>query len=426
MSDYDSVDFFRDQSIVADPYPYFDHLRSQCPVLREPHHDVVMVTGYEEACAVYQDPETFSSANSVTGPFPGFPEPLVGDDVSDQIEAQRDQLPFSDQLPTFDPPKHKDHRALLMRLLTPARLRENEEAMWALADRQLDSFISNGKCEFNREFAGPFTLLVIADLLGIPEEDRPEFQEELQGTKRRVDNLGSTGEGTLSHSPLEFLYDRLAAYVEDRRANPRKDVITGMATATFPDGSLPSVVDVTRLAANLFGAGQETTVRMLAASMQLLAERPELQQQLRDNRALIPDFVEEILRYESPVKGDFRVARVATTVGDVKVPAGTTLMVLNGAANRDARKFEKPTEFDLERRNSRQHLAFGRGVHTCPGGPLARAEGRIGLERILDRMSDIRIDEEKHGPPQARRWSYAPTFILRGLNKLHLTFTPTP
>jgi cytochrome P450 len=424
VSDYDSVNFFRDQALVADPYPYFDHLRSQCPVWREPHHDVLMVTGYEEACAVYQDPENFSSANSVTGPFPGFAEPLVGDDVSDQIEAQRDALPFSDQLPTFDPPKHRDHRALLMRLLTPARLRENEEAMWQLADRQLDQFVETGKCEFNRQFAGPFTLLVIADLLGIPEEDRPEFQEELQGTKRRVDNLGSTGEGTLSYSPLGFLYDRLARYVEDRRTNPRKDVLTGMATATFPDGNLPSVEDVTRLAANLFGAGQETTVRMLAASMQLLAERPELQQRLRDDRSLIPDFVEEILRYESPVKGDFRVARVATTVGDVKVPAGTTLMVLNGAANRDGAKFENPAEFDLERRNSRQHLAFGRGIHTCPGGPLARAEGRISLERILDRMHDIRINEEKHGPAGARQFSYAPTFILRGLNKLHLEFTP--
>jgi cytochrome P450 family 150 subfamily A5 len=424
MSDFDTVDFFRDESVVADPYPYFDHLRSTCPVWREAHHDVVMVTGYEEACAVYQDPETFSSANSVTGPFPGFAEPLVGDDVSEQIEAQRDRLPFSDQLPTFDPPKHREHRALLMRLLTPARLRENEEAMWQLADRQLDGFVKTGKCELVRDFAGPFTLLVIADLLGVPEEDRPEFADELQGNKRRRNQVGGTGDEHLEHSPLGFLYARIGRYVEDRRANPRKDVMTGMATARFPDGTLPSVEDVTRLAANLFGAGQETTVRMLAAALQLLAERPELQQRLRDERALIPDFVEEILRHESPVKGDFRVTRVATMIGDVKVPAGTTVMVLNGAANRDGRKFEDPAEFVLERGNSRQHLAFGRGVHTCPGVPLARAEGRISLDRILDRMGDIRIDEDKHGPAGARRYAYAPTFILRGLNRLHLEFTP--
>ena len=122
MSGFDAIDFFRDDSVVADPYPYFDQLRAECPVRREAHHDVVMVTGYDEACAVYADVATFSSCNSVTGPFPGFPVPLDGDDVSALIEQYRDQLPMSDQLPTFDPPKHRDHRALLMRLLTPKRL----------------------------------------------------------------------------------------------------------------------------------------------------------------------------------------------------------------------------------------------------------------------------------------------------------------
>ena len=101
--DYDAVDFFRDQAFVPDPYPYFDHLRGRCPVQREPHHDVMMVTGYEEAIAVYHDTAAFSSCNAVTGPFPGFPVALVGDDVSDLIEQHRDELPFSDQITTFDP-----------------------------------------------------------------------------------------------------------------------------------------------------------------------------------------------------------------------------------------------------------------------------------------------------------------------------------
>src|SRR5262245_49589094 len=121
MAEFDG-DFFRDQSFVPDPYPYFDHLRSGCPVQREPHHDVMMVTGYDEAIEVYADNATFSSCNAVTGPFPGFPVPLEGDDVSDLIEAHRDELPFSDQLTTMDPPMHADHRALLLRLITPKRL----------------------------------------------------------------------------------------------------------------------------------------------------------------------------------------------------------------------------------------------------------------------------------------------------------------
>jgi cytochrome P450 len=156
----------------------------------------------------------------------------------------------------------------------------------------------------------------------------------------------------------------------------------------------------------------------------LLAERPDLQALLRSDRDLIPNFVEESLRYESPVKGDFRLSRLPATVGGVDVAAGTTMMLVLGAANRDPRRFEAPAEFRPDRANARQHLAFGHGVHTCPGAPLARAEARISLERILDRTGDIRIAESEHGPPGARRYRYAPTYILRGLQRLHLEFQP--
>ena len=424
MSDYDTKDFFRDQSFVDDPYPYFAWLRSQCPVRPEPHHGVMMVTGYEEARAVYTDPQSFSSATSVTGPFPGFPVPLEGDDVSAVIEQYRDELPFSDQLPTFDPPKHTAHRALLMRLLTPRRLHENEAFMWRLADRQLDEFIPKGRCEFVREFAGPFALLVVAELLGIPESEHETFRQELQGEHRPGMAVGSTGDEAMAHSPLEFLYERLTGYIEDRRRQPRQDVLTGLATAVFPDGTLPDVQDVVRIAANLFGAGQETTVRLLAYAVQVIAEDPDLQDLLRRERDRIPNFIEEALRMESPVKGDFRLARVPTDVCGVDIPAGTTVMVVNGAANRDPKAFDDPDQFRPDRANARHHLAFGLGIHVCPGAPLARTEARVSLERLLDRTRDIRISEEHHGPPGARRFRYAPTFILRGLTQLHLEFTP--
>jgi cytochrome P450 len=425
MSDFDGIDFFRGNELVADPYPYFDHLRSQCPVQREPHHGVVMVTGYEEAVSVYTDTATFSSCNAVTGPFPGFPVPLVGDDVSELIEQHRDELPFSDQLTVMDPPKHKAHRGMLMRLITPKRLKENEDFMWRHADRQIDEFAASGECEFIRSYAGPFTLYVIADLLGVPESDHEWFRQELQGGHRReTQGLGSTGSGSLGHTPLEFLYDRLTTYIEDRRREPRNDVLTGLATASFPDGSTPEAIDVVRVAANLFSAGQETTVRLLAAALQLIGERPDLQQLLREDRARIPDFVEEVLRMEGPVKGDFRLSRTATTVGGVEIPAGTTLMVVNGAAGRDPRRFEDPAEFRVDRENAKEHLAFGRGPHACPGGPLARAEARISIERLLARLGDIRISEAHHGPAGDRRYEYAPTYILRGLQRLHLEFTP--
>jgi cytochrome P450 len=425
VNDFKAVDFFLGRELLDDPYPYFDALRAQCPVAREDHHGVYMVTGYDEALEVLNDAERFSSCTSVTGPFPGFPVPLEGDDISALIAEHRDELPFSDQLPTFDPPVHTAHRGLLMRLITPKRLKENEDAMWMLADRMLDSYLAAGRGDFIRDFAGPFTLYVIADLLGVPEADQEEFLHTLQRDPHREATVGSTEGGSMSHNPIEFLYEKFSGYIEDRRCEPRGDVLASMATAAFPDGSEPTVMDVVRVAVNLFSAGQETTVRLLSSALKLLAEQPELQQFLRTDRSRIANFIEEVLRTESPVKGDFRLSRVPVTVGGVELPAGTTLMVVNGGANRDPRRFEDPSAFDPERSNARTHIAFGRGIHTCPGAPLARAEARVALERLLDRTTDIRIDEQVHGPAGARTFRYVPTFVLRGLTELHLEFDVT-
>lgn len=417
------IDFFRDERLVDNPYPFFEALRDKCPVSREDHYGVTMVTGWDEAVAVYNDAETFSSCISVTGPFPGFPVPLEGrsaDEVTALIEKHRDELPFSDQLPTLDPPTHTDHRSLLMRLITPKRLKENEDAMWQLADEVLDSYLAPGHGDFIKGFASPFTLLVIADLLGIPAEDRAGFVDGIK--QHSGGGVGSTSKESLSHSPLEFLYGQFSDYVTDRRANPREDVLAGLAEATFPDGSIPDVGDVARVATNVFSAGQETTVRLLSTALKVLGERPDIQQRVREDRSLIPNFIEEALRIESPVKGDFRLSRCPVTVGESELSAGTTVMVLNGAANRDPRRFEDPDTFDPARKNARQHLAFGRGIHSCPGAPLARAETRVGIERLLDRTADIRISDAKHGPQAQRRYTYIPTFILRGLTELHLEF----
>jgi cytochrome P450 len=427
--EFEEHDFFRSNRFVNDPYSYFDYLREKAPVVREPHQGIVMVTGYEEALAVYNDPETFSSCMSTTGPIAGCPIPLEGhenEDISELIETYRDRTPFSDQLPTMDPPVHGDHRALLMRLITPLRLKQNEEFMWELADKQIDTFISRGKCEFMGDFASPFAVLVISDLLGVPPEDRQEFRKHLirQEQERGGAVVGGVKEEEVEHLPLAWLYEKFSSYVEDRRRTPRQDVLTGLAEATFPSGSMPEPLDVARIAANLFAAGQETTVRLLSYAFQQVGERPDLQQRLRTDRSLIPNFVEECLRIEGPVKGDFRLAKRPTQLGGLDIPAGTFMFVANGAANRDPRMFDRPAEFQVERANAKLHVAFGRGRHTCPGAPLARAETVVSLNRFFDRTSDIRISEEIHGPRGARRYSYLPTFILRGLTNLDLEFTP--
>ncbi len=416
MSDeqFDSIDFFRTKELIDNPYPFLEHLRAQCRVVKEPHRGVYMVTGYDEAIEVYHDQQTFSACNSAIGPFAKFPVPLEGDDVTEIIETYRDDLPFGDQLPTFDPPKHTAQRGLLMRLITPKRLKENEASLQRLADNQIDRFHARGECEFIGEYAQPYTMLVIADLLGVPEEDHPEFLEKLM----HHDALEMT------HSPLEYLYATFTRYIEDRRREPRDDVMTGLATATFPDGSLPPVEDVMKIASNLFAAGQETTARLLGTALQTLGERPELQQRLRDDRSLVSPFIEETLRLEPPINGTFRLSRTPTKVRDTEIPAGSTVMILPSGANRDPRAFEDPDELRLDRENARQHIAFGHGIHTCAGAPLARAESNVSLQRILDRMADIRISESHHGSVGARHWEYTPTWMLRGHDRLYLEFTP--
>lgn len=419
-ADLDAVDFFTDNELLHDPYDYLAAMRVECPLRREKHHDVVLVTGYDEGVAIYNDNTRFSSCISVTGPFPGFPVPLEGDDVSELIARHRGDVPFSDQLPTFDPPVHAAHRALLSKMLTPKRLKENEDFMWRLADRQFDEALTGGGCEFIAEFASPFAMLVIADLLGVPESDHDEFREALL---TEAGTIGSSRGEQMHHSPLQYLYGKFSDYIQSRRREPRNDVLNGIAAATFPDGSTPEVIDAVRVAANLFAAGQETTVRLLSAAVMLLAENAELQADLRANRDRIPDFIEETLRYESPVRGDFRLSTCPVTVGGVALPAGTTVMLINAALNRDPRRFPEPDTFDIGRTNARSHVAFGRGPHSCPGAPLARAEGRITLERLFDRTTHIGIDEGRHGPPGNRRYSYLPTFILRGLTRLHIEFS---
>ncbi|MDG2029135.1 MAG: cytochrome P450 [Acidimicrobiales bacterium] len=414
MSDLTSANFFRDRTIQDDPYPYFDALRDQSPVFQEPNFGVFMVTGHDEALSVYNDSVHFSSCNVVSGPFVEFPEPFKGDDVSGLIEEHREMLPFSDQLPSFDPPRHTAHRGLMMRLLTPRRLRENEAFMEELADRLLGELIAAGGCEFISSYAAPFALLVIADLEGVPEADHGLFTKKLTKLPEEM-----------QHKPLEFLYEQFSSYIADRRRNPGDDIMTAMATASFPDGSTPEVKDVALLAANLFSGGQETTVRLLSFALRLIAERPDIQDRLRGDRDLIPNFIEETLRFESPLRAQFRMAKVRTSVAGVDIPAGGTMMLLPGAANRDARMFAQPDNFELDRENALYHVAFGHGIHHCAGAHLARAEGRVTINRLLDQASTISISEATHGPPDARRYEYLPTYFLRGLEKLDLEFTPS-
>jgi cytochrome P450 len=417
--DFEGVDFFSDESLFDDPYPYFAHLREhKGPVWIEPVYGVAMVTGHDEELAVLRDHETFSSINAPSGPFPGLPCAVEGDDATAAIDRFRDQMPMHEFMVCMDPPEHDEYRGVLSRFFTPRRLRENEDFMWRLADEQLRPFVADGRCEFSGQYSSPFAGLVIADLMGVPSSDMPRFrawfEQQLQDMALRE----------ITDDPLTFFQDSFTRYIVERRKEPRNDVLSAIARARFSDGSEPDVASLARESAFIFAAGQETTVRLLTFSMRYLAEHPYAQERLRSDRELIPNFVEEMLRLESPIKVHFRLARRTTNLGGVTIAAGTSIALLNGAANRDPRRFESPNHAHIERANAREQVAFSRGVHSCLGQSLARTEARVTLERVLDRMTDIRVSEEFHGAADDRKWEYLPTWLFRGLTELHIEFTP--
>jgi cytochrome P450 len=421
MKSYADVDYFTDRSLPDEPHPFFEFLRAQGPLAHMPNRDVVAVTGYNEGLAIFRNEERFSSYIAAYGvnPLPFTPE---GDDITDQIENHRDGNIIFRMISTFDPPDHTRLRMLLKGLFSPKRLIENEQFMWRLADGLIDEFIDAGTVEVVSQFALPFATLVIADLLGVPEEDHKAFRKIFSASGMRTGSL--EGAPSQADNPMPKIEGHFIGYIEDRRRDPRSDVLSDLANTKYPDGSLPPVKDVASLAAFLFAAGQEATVRVAAAMLHILAEGAAVQARLRGDRSLIPNFAEETLRMESAVKSGFRLTKVSATIGDVDLTAGTPVMMCIAAMNRDPRKFEDPNEFKLERKNARDHLAFGRGIHSCIGAPLARAELKVTLERFFDRMAEMHIDEGRHGPVGNRSYSYAPSYIVRGLNELHLAFTP--
>jgi cytochrome P450 len=403
-------DFFADPEIILDPNPYYAALHKVGPVVREPHHGVFMVSSLAEILAVYADLDSFSSIAAPLGPFTKLPERAEGESIADVIEHRRAEIPLSDLLPTLDPPRHTQQRALLARLFTPNRLKENEEFMWSLADGLIDEFADRGEAEFCTAYAGPFTLLVIADLLGVPREHHETFRGWLGKPVASVTDGNVAGDQVFLN-----LYPYFTRYIEERRASPGDDVMSQLATARFPDGEHPAVKDLVSLAFVLFAAGQETTARLLSAGMRILAEQPALADELRADPEGIRNFIEECLRFESPIKGPFRLALRDARLGDVDIPEGSIVMVMNGAANRDPRVFEDPDRFDAKRPNARRNIAFGHGAHFCVGANLARAEARISFERLLARLDDLRLVD-----PSAL--TYARSFLIRGLNDLPLRY----
>ncbi|MYL97461.1 cytochrome P450 [Novosphingobium sp. FGD1] len=411
-------DYFTDHSVLLDPYDYFESIRANGPVYQMTSRDVMVVTGFAEAVEVLLNTRDFSSWLN-PDPLVRLPFEIEGDDISELLDSH----PGSEieLMVSYDGERHAAARSLLNPLFTPSRLKANEAFMRRYADEMVRGVVEAGGCELVNQVATPFVTMVIADLLGVPADDREAFRQLIDSAPP-PGNM-DTPEGQSIH-PLMVMGGYFVRYITERRAMPQDDVMTEMAQARYPDGSTPDAMEVVKSAMFLFAAGQDTSAKLIGNALRRLCEDQAMQQQLRDDRKLVGPFLEEVLRIEGSTKATFRIARRATRIGDVDIPAGKRVVVSLSAANRDPRRWEDPAEFRIGRPRIREHVAFGRGAHTCAGAPLARAEVAVILDRFLEHTSAITLDEAHHGPAGARRISYEPSYIIRGLAALHLNFAP--
>ncbi|PEQ11562.1 cytochrome [Novosphingobium sp. PC22D] len=414
-------DYFTDRSLLVDPYAYFEAIRKEGPVHRA-DNGVYFVTGFREAVDILLDSEHYSSFYTQLGPMAPLPFEPEGDDISDQIAAARDPNSMSELLVAYDGEQHANARALLSRLFIPSRLRANEEFMWAFAGELVDGAVAKGGCELINEIATPYVTLVIADLLGVPAEDREAFRKVIDEGPPAGD-LASKDQPKESQA-LMYMAQFFMRYVAERRAQPREDVMSELSNANYPDGTQPDALEVVKSSMFLFAAGQDTSAKLLGNAMQRVARDKDLQARLRADYKLIPAFLEETLRLEGSTKATFRLVKKPTRVGGVDLAPGDRVVVALAAANRDPMRWENPGEFEMGRRKIMEHIGFGRGAHTCLGAPLARVEVRVIFERFFEKTSDISLGEEHLGPGGVVTLDYEPSFIIRGLETLNLRLAP--
>ena len=415
-------DFYSDPAFITDSRAYFDDLRARGPIVEEPFHKTLMVTGYDEALEILVNKDgNFSNAMSILGPIPGLPFEPQGHDITAQLDEVRDGLPWADHLVCFDGKKHAEHRMLLGSLLTYKRLKQNEDYLHGLSDMLIDRFVASGRCEIVKDFAHATTVYAISDLMGIPMEDREVLLQQIGAPPSQ---LAGDAPHKVGPDPLVAMKPLFDTYLQDRIENPCGDLMSELVQAKFRDGTTPPFETLSNLARFLFGAGQDTTSRLIAMAVLVLAERPDLQDRLRAEPDRIPDLIEETLRHDGPVKVAYRLALRDTRVGETDIPAGTIVTVCYSAASNDPAKFADPETFDIDRPGLRDHMGFGKGPHGCLGAPLGRMEARIALEHLLARVRNIRISEAHHGPAGARRFNFEPTYTFRSLADLHVTFDP--
>lgn len=405
LSDYN----FFDPELLVCPYEFYKLAQEQAPIMELPSPNnakLFLVTNYDLVIEILKDTRVFSSNFSA----------LLAGKAEQDLELQKISAqgwPQMNTLLTADPPEHEQFRSLVNKAFTSSRINKMHSLIQQTVDELIDSFIEKSSCEFVSEFAVPLPIKVIAQQLGVPQADMSKFKQWSDASIARLGHMLSREQEIQCAKDIVAFQHYFRDVMESRQKQPQDDLITDLVQAQVAGRSLDTA-ELLSIVQQILVAGNETVTSAIASGMLLLTQNPQQMQLVKTDLSQLENFVEEVLRMESPTAGMWRVVTQDTKLGDVNLEAGSLVMLRFDAANRDPMKFPEGERFDVCRHNASNHLSFGYGTHFCLGAMLARKEMRIAYERLLLRLKNIRLAQGDY--------QYLPNILMRGLKYLYIEF----
>ena len=401
---------FLDPTIQSNPYPAYAFMRENAPVYQMPETGFFIVTRYEDVRAVLRDTETYSSDIRVLGSLQGG-----SGNIQEKMLKERG-WEHVQTLQRTDPPQHGRYRKLLNQVFTGPRVAALAPRIEQLVNELVDTFIDDGRCEFVSDFALPLPGIIIAEQIGLNPDEILTFKKWADAMLATAQNpLTSEQIVEVTETELEAQH-HLARIFEDRKKNPKEDIMSGLVNADIEGEEPYSMHELQNLMHQLITGGYETTTSALSQGMLQLVRNPSLADTIRNDLSLVDKFVEESLRHRSPVQGLFRQTTCDTDLAGTTIPKDSVVIARFAAANHDEAQFENANELDLHREKLGTHLAFGAGVHRCIGAVLAREELHTAYRVLLSRLDNIELSEALPEHP------IEPSIFLFALKKLPLKF----
>ena len=398
------------------PFKYFETIRQlDRPVYFMPELKAYYVSRYEDVRYIKKHPELFSNDTMKFGA-----RQSASRNIAESYRAEKGWERVS-TLQRTDPPVHTKYRNLINHAFTPKRVKTMTHYIETVVNDLIDSFIDEGRCDFMWEFSIPLPCIVIADQLGVPREKIWELKKWSDAMLAPGGGFTNEEEALECAKEVVLAQQFFAEVIAARKEKSQDDIISDLAngkirdSAEGPDRNL-NMYELMDMLDQLLTGGNETTTNAIGSGLMLLLQRPEILARLQDDPGLIRNFIEESLRFETPVLHLWRVAVENTELGGVEIPKGSSIAVGYASANRDENVFDDSENFNIDRKKAGAHLAFGSGPHHCPGAPLARQEMYSAFTILLNRLANIRTED----PDES--FHHVPSSFLRGLANLNLTF----